>query len=215
MTLKQGFMTEVNRPEPQRLQRVFFKTNFVRVRGIGNDLERNTMGGEKSDRERTVCELQAQLRNAVRQRDSIFAGMKSLDPKSARAIGNPNVAGGSGDAYCRMVRMFRVKTAQAAEVAVVAGRVAQAGQAAGQAGQASATATRCRSMVRTSSMRAPLRCDAATAMSWKTGLDTGEILIRELLNNPAYGYAPIGFIDDDDAKVGRKIQGFPIHGRRR
>jgi UDP-GlcNAc:undecaprenyl-phosphate/decaprenyl-phosphate GlcNAc-1-phosphate transferase len=45
--------------------------------------------------------------------------------------------------------------------------------------------------------------------------DGGEILIRELLNNPAYGYAPIGFIDDDDYKVGRKIQGYPIHNRRR
>ena len=44
--------------------------------------------------------------------------------------------------------------------------------------------------------------------------DGGEILIRELLNNPAYGYAPVGFIDDDDFKVGRKIQGFPIHDRR-
>jgi UDP-GlcNAc:undecaprenyl-phosphate/decaprenyl-phosphate GlcNAc-1-phosphate transferase len=45
--------------------------------------------------------------------------------------------------------------------------------------------------------------------------DGGEILIRELLNNPAYGFAPVGFIDDDEFKIGRKIQGFPIHDRRR
>ena len=72
MTLAHGFTTEMNRPEPLRLQRVFFKTSRVRVRGIGNQLERNTSGGERSDRERTVCELRAQLRNAITTRDSIY-----------------------------------------------------------------------------------------------------------------------------------------------
>ena len=122
MTLNTGFMNELSRVEPARLQRVFFKTNQVRVRGVGNDLERGTRGGERGDRERTVCELQAQLQNAVRTRDSIFAGMKSLDPRSARALGNPRVSAGSGSAYCRATRMLRVKTAQAAEAGVAVAR---------------------------------------------------------------------------------------------
>ncbi|MCX5756261.1 MAG: LptF/LptG family permease [Gemmatimonadetes bacterium] len=124
LTLKTGFMNELSRTEPARLERVFFTTNLVRVRGIGNDLERNTRGGEKSDRERTVCELQAQLNNAVRTRDSIFAGIKSLDPPAARALGARTAVVGSGGAFCAAKRLFRVKTAEAATVAALA---AQAG----------------------------------------------------------------------------------------
>jgi UDP-GlcNAc:undecaprenyl-phosphate/decaprenyl-phosphate GlcNAc-1-phosphate transferase len=40
----------------------------------------------------------------------------------------------------------------------------------------------------------------------------GELLIREILNNKQLGVSPIGFIDDDLFKKGRKIQGFPILG---
>ena len=114
LTLRHGSMTEVNRLEPGRLQRVFFKTNFVRVRGIGNDLERNTAGGEKSDRERTVCELEAQLQVAVHQRDSIFSGLLRMDSVVARTVGNGGMAASSGAVYCAVVRFFRVKEAQAA-----------------------------------------------------------------------------------------------------
>lgn len=47
LSLTDGSTTEVSRLEPERLQRVFFRTSSVKVRGIGNDLERNTSGGEK------------------------------------------------------------------------------------------------------------------------------------------------------------------------
>jgi UDP-GlcNAc:undecaprenyl-phosphate/decaprenyl-phosphate GlcNAc-1-phosphate transferase len=40
----------------------------------------------------------------------------------------------------------------------------------------------------------------------------GELLLREILNNKALSVDPIGFIDDDPLKLGRKIQGFPILG---
>lgn len=40
--------------------------------------------------------------------------------------------------------------------------------------------------------------------------DRGEILIRELLNNPAYCYQPVGFIDDNAQKTGRRLQGYRI-----
>jgi UDP-GlcNAc:undecaprenyl-phosphate/decaprenyl-phosphate GlcNAc-1-phosphate transferase len=40
--------------------------------------------------------------------------------------------------------------------------------------------------------------------------DGGELLIREILNNPDHRYAPIGFIDDDDRKAGKKIHGYRI-----
>ena len=40
----------------------------------------------------------------------------------------------------------------------------------------------------------------------------GEILLRELLNNKQLKYKPLGFIDDDILKTGKKIQGYPILG---
>jgi UDP-GlcNAc:undecaprenyl-phosphate/decaprenyl-phosphate GlcNAc-1-phosphate transferase len=40
--------------------------------------------------------------------------------------------------------------------------------------------------------------------------DGGEILVRELLNNPVYLYRPVGFIDDDVHKAGRLLCGYRI-----
>jgi UDP-GlcNAc:undecaprenyl-phosphate/decaprenyl-phosphate GlcNAc-1-phosphate transferase len=40
----------------------------------------------------------------------------------------------------------------------------------------------------------------------------GEILLREILNNKRLGVKPVGFIDDDYLKTGKKLQGYPILG---
>jgi len=40
----------------------------------------------------------------------------------------------------------------------------------------------------------------------------GEILLREILNNKDLNIKPIGFIDDDVLKTGKKLQGYPILG---
>jgi len=40
----------------------------------------------------------------------------------------------------------------------------------------------------------------------------GELLLREILNNKQLKVKPVGFVDDDALKKGRKIQGFPIIG---
>jgi len=40
----------------------------------------------------------------------------------------------------------------------------------------------------------------------------GELLLREILNNPRLGVKPVGFVDDDKLKKGKKIQGYPILG---
>jgi UDP-GlcNAc:undecaprenyl-phosphate GlcNAc-1-phosphate transferase len=42
--------------------------------------------------------------------------------------------------------------------------------------------------------------------------DGGQVALRELLNNRAHGLAPVGFLDDDPAKRGRKIDGYPVLG---
>ncbi|MBN1930455.1 MAG: glycosyl transferase [Desulfobacterales bacterium] len=40
----------------------------------------------------------------------------------------------------------------------------------------------------------------------------GEILLREILNNEKLKIKPVGFIDDDILKIGKKLQGYPILG---
>ncbi|AOY60666.1 MULTISPECIES: glycosyl transferase [Desulfococcus] len=40
----------------------------------------------------------------------------------------------------------------------------------------------------------------------------GEILLREIVNNKSHGINPVGFIDDDPVKTGKRLQGYPILG---
>lgn len=40
----------------------------------------------------------------------------------------------------------------------------------------------------------------------------GELLLRELMNNPHLGVNPVGFLDDNPLKTGKNIQGFPVLG---
>lgn len=44
--------------------------------------------------------------------------------------------------------------------------------------------------------------------------DAGELLLREIKRNPTLNYNPIGFIDDNLSKVGRRIHGTPVLGTR-
>jgi UDP-GlcNAc:undecaprenyl-phosphate GlcNAc-1-phosphate transferase len=51
--------------------------------------------------------------------------------------------------------------------------------------------------------------DAKPVLIYGAG-DRGEILIKELLNNPGYCYQPVGFIDDDARKTGKLLRGYRI-----
>jgi UDP-GlcNAc:undecaprenyl-phosphate GlcNAc-1-phosphate transferase len=44
--------------------------------------------------------------------------------------------------------------------------------------------------------------------------DAGEMVLREIKRNRSLEYNPVGFIDDDPAKIGNKIHGVPILGSR-
>lgn len=42
--------------------------------------------------------------------------------------------------------------------------------------------------------------------------DAGVLIAKEMLRHPEAGLKPVGFLDDDPAKVGAKILGFPVFG---
>lgn len=44
--------------------------------------------------------------------------------------------------------------------------------------------------------------------------DTGEMVMREIKRNKSLSYNAVGFIDDDQAKIGNRIQGVPVLGSR-
>jgi UDP-GlcNAc:undecaprenyl-phosphate/decaprenyl-phosphate GlcNAc-1-phosphate transferase len=45
--------------------------------------------------------------------------------------------------------------------------------------------------------------------------DAGERIVRDMQNNPAHPYQPIGSIDDDPAKRGQQIHGVQVLGTRK
>ena len=44
--------------------------------------------------------------------------------------------------------------------------------------------------------------------------DAGEMIVRDMLKNVDYGMQPVGFIDDNEGKVGKRIHGIPVLGTR-
>ncbi len=61
LTLFDGFIQEVPKEQTVRLQRVYFGTDIIRVKGVANAFERDSSDTYRSDREMSVCELQREV----------------------------------------------------------------------------------------------------------------------------------------------------------
>ncbi|MCE9603060.1 MAG: LptF/LptG family permease [Gemmatimonadetes bacterium] len=126
LTLQSGSTTEVSSEEPDRLQRSFFREDVYKVRGVAVRLDRQEdRTAYKSDRELSVCELQARVTEAAVQRDSAWARLHRAAGDSTKAERAPSVPGGAGVLYCRATAfvsgLLKPKEAQAAPVAGAGG----------------------------------------------------------------------------------------------
>jgi lipopolysaccharide export system permease protein len=61
LTLYDGHLHEVNFDEPQNFQRLEFERQVMRIPDVGNELQRQTGGGYRGDREMTIGMLQARI----------------------------------------------------------------------------------------------------------------------------------------------------------
>ena len=57
MTLHDGYMQQIPRDNLAELTRLYFRTDLVRVRGVGNRFEQTEKDDYKSEREMSVCEM--------------------------------------------------------------------------------------------------------------------------------------------------------------
>lgn len=111
LTLYDGYIQEVSRADPLALQRLYFIENRATVRGVGNTLERSAEGGVRSDREMTVCEMQAERTKAAAQYARAYRRLERL-AEAGRKVGDTiqvprrriTGGGGLGDAYCAAQR---------------------------------------------------------------------------------------------------------------
>ena len=176
LTLFHGSWTVLKPEDPTRLQRVFFQTDFVKVRNVGNTLQIDTVGGEKSDREMTVCELQRRVARLVRARDSVYLQMKALDSSVAKTVRTSRISSGLGGLYChRLSGLTLVRTASAMETPQQpqAQQTPQQPQAQQQQQPQSPQRSsrlrcsrRCRSRTRAPACAWPRRCSSSCSSDW-------------------------------------------------
>jgi lipopolysaccharide export system permease protein len=62
MTLYHGTMQDVPVNNPSQLQRLFFTTDLITVKGVANQFQKSDAGQNKGNREMSVCEMQREVR---------------------------------------------------------------------------------------------------------------------------------------------------------
>ena len=137
LTLYNGNMQDVPTNNPDELQRLYFNIDLIRVRGVGNQFQKTTTDSYKSDREMTVCEMQAAQDRARREHQiarkefektiASLRAAKAKMSKEALAV-DPSEPWdvGLGRLYCAAIAALKPKIARAQGLPRVSGaQVAQ------------------------------------------------------------------------------------------
>jgi lipopolysaccharide export system permease protein len=124
LMLYHGNVQDVPTENPDELQRVFFDSTRVRVRGVGNQFQKTTADSYKSDREMTVCEMQAAQDKARRDHEEVrnifearLAALKKRKAMLNKDVLNTDTGApwdiGLGRLYCNAMSLFTPKQARA------------------------------------------------------------------------------------------------------
>ena len=146
LTLYNGNMQDVPTVNPDELQRLYFNVDLVRVRGVGNQFQKTTSDSYKSDREMTVCEMQAAQDKARRdyelarkeflaKRAELEESKSMLNKTALDARTSPPWDIGLGRLYCNAIALFAPKKAHAQGVSSTPRQIVRAGASSTPAGQ--------------------------------------------------------------------------------
>jgi len=115
LTLNNGYSQEVPATNPERVQRVFFGRDFVRVRDVANKFESSNTEGFKGDREMSVCELQQEVARAeadfTSAREELQAARKALQTERKTGMQQfvtPPAQRAAGKAHSKRLTLGRV-----------------------------------------------------------------------------------------------------------
>jgi lipopolysaccharide export system permease protein len=115
LTLFDGYIHDYDQAQPAVFRRIFFRTDYVRLRGVSNRFQKTGDDAFRSDREMSVCEMHDTVREteaalavsdaqltAVREND--VRALLGVAPRMVTAPADASSRSGlSLDAYCRAV----------------------------------------------------------------------------------------------------------------
>jgi len=129
LTLHHGYMQLIPQQNSAELQRLYFGTDVVRVRNVGNKFEETSKDTYKSEREMSVCEMDSMYQNARHEEDvarqdlgTTLVAASHLAATGEEAVPPPRVAPRPrrtlGSLYCSLVKGISptVDNAEAAEL---------------------------------------------------------------------------------------------------
>ncbi len=131
LILYNGNTQDVPSATPNELQRLYFDVDKIRIRNVGNQFQKTTTDAYKSDREMTVCEMQAAQDRArqeyettrkeflAKRRASVQAKTK-LSPEVLSARPSAPWDVGLGSVYCKLTSLFSVLSVPEAKAQGVA-----------------------------------------------------------------------------------------------
>jgi lipopolysaccharide export system permease protein len=127
MTLYTGVMMDVPTASPDQLQRLFFNTDLIRVRGVANQFQKSATGDSRSPREQSICQMQGEVDRVTKEyeeaRGNFLQSMEAaktykikLDPSIYKIKAKPAPKYSLGGAYCALLKQLHVPELQAQDI---------------------------------------------------------------------------------------------------